>query len=93
MPESQEPNKVINNDLPNSQFGGGLINAETVNAQRIGGDIHITNYYYREDIRVASNKPGVDASTNEELLCPYRGLFYFSPDDTEYFFGREVFIE
>ncbi|MHC5761892.1 NACHT domain-containing protein [Nostoc sp.] len=39
MPESQEPKKVINNDLPNSQFGGGLINAETVNAGRIGGDI------------------------------------------------------
>ncbi|MBD2511346.1 NACHT domain-containing protein [Nostoc muscorum FACHB-395] len=39
MPESQDPKKVINNDLPNSQFGGGLINAETVNAQRIGGDI------------------------------------------------------
>ena len=39
MPESEDPKKVSNNDLRNSQFGGGFINAETVNAQRIGGDI------------------------------------------------------
>ena len=39
MPEPEEPKKVSNNDLRNAQFGGGLINAETVNAQRIGGDI------------------------------------------------------
>ncbi|WP_375495671.1 hypothetical protein [uncultured Nostoc sp.] len=56
-------------------------------------NIHITNYYYREDILVASVKPAEDASTNEELPCPYRGLFHFSPNDAEYFFSREVFIE
>lgn len=56
-------------------------------------NIHITNYYYREDIRVTAVKPASDAFTNEELPCPYRGLFHFSPDDAEYFFGREVFIE
>lgn len=28
------------NNLPNSQFGGGLINADVVNAQRVGGDIY-----------------------------------------------------
>ncbi len=39
MPESKDPKKVSNNDLRNSQFGGGFINAENVNAQRIGGDI------------------------------------------------------
>ncbi|NEU80970.1 NACHT domain-containing protein [Nostoc sp. UIC 10630] len=44
MPESQDPKKVINNDLPNSQFGGGFINAESVNAQRIGGDI--LNFFF-----------------------------------------------
>ncbi|MEH2355949.1 NACHT domain-containing NTPase [Nostoc sp.] len=38
MPDSQDPKQVTNN-LPNSQFGGGLINADTVNAKRIGGDI------------------------------------------------------
>lgn len=56
-------------------------------------NIHITNYYYREDIRVTAVKPASDGFTNEELPCPYRGLFHFSPDDAEYFFGREVFIE
>ncbi|MGI8502132.1 MAG: NACHT domain-containing protein, partial [Hassallia sp.] len=39
MPESEDPKKVSNNDLRNAQVGGGFINAENVNAQRIGGDI------------------------------------------------------
>nr|WP_322666197.1 NACHT domain-containing protein [Dendronalium sp. ChiSLP03b]MDZ8208991.1 NACHT domain-containing protein [Dendronalium sp. ChiSLP03b] len=39
MPDSQDPQQVNNNDLRNAQFGGGLINAENVNASRIGGDI------------------------------------------------------
>lgn len=39
MPESEDQKKVPNNDLRNSQFGGGFINADTVNAQRLGGDI------------------------------------------------------
>jgi energy-coupling factor transporter ATP-binding protein EcfA2 len=37
---SEGPKKVSNNDLRNSQFGGGFIDAETVNADRIGGDIY-----------------------------------------------------
>ncbi|MBE8992312.1 hypothetical protein IQ275_35385, partial [Nostoc sp. LEGE 12450] len=56
-------------------------------------NIHITNYYYREDIRVAAVKPAEDAASDEKLPCPYRGLYHFSPDDAEYFFGREVFTE
>ncbi|BAY67091.1 hypothetical protein NIES22_72540 (plasmid) [Calothrix brevissima NIES-22] len=40
MPDSQEPKQVTNNNLPNSQFGRGLINAESVKAERIGGDIY-----------------------------------------------------
>ncbi|WP_292818140.1 AAA-like domain-containing protein [Nostoc sp. JL23] len=39
MPDSQDP-KQVSNDLRNTQFGGGLINADTVNAGRIGGDIY-----------------------------------------------------
>ncbi|WP_242058211.1 MULTISPECIES: hypothetical protein [Nostoc] len=39
MPDSQDPKQVNNNDLSNAQFGGGFINAENVNAGRIGGDI------------------------------------------------------
>ncbi|MHC5917360.1 MAG: nSTAND1 domain-containing NTPase, partial [Nostoc sp.] len=93
MPESEDQKEVSNTDLRNSQFLGGFINAENVNAGRIGGDIHITNYYYREDIQLAAVKPAEDASSDEKLPCPYRGLFHFSPDDAEYFFGRELFIE
>jgi energy-coupling factor transporter ATP-binding protein EcfA2 len=37
---SEDPKKVSKNDLRNSQFGGGFIDAETVNADRIGGDIY-----------------------------------------------------
>jgi hypothetical protein len=36
---SEDLKKVSNNDLQGSQFGGGFIDAETVNANRIGGDI------------------------------------------------------
>ncbi|MBD2214697.1 pentapeptide repeat-containing protein [Nostoc linckia FACHB-104] len=56
-------------------------------------NIHITNYYYREDIRLTAVQSAEDAASDEKLSCPYRGLFHFSPDDAEYFFGREVFIE
>jgi len=40
MPDSENQKEVSSNDLRNSQFGGGFINAETVNAGQIGGDIY-----------------------------------------------------
>ncbi|MBD2513132.1 NACHT domain-containing protein [Nostoc muscorum FACHB-395] len=40
MPGSEDPKQVSSNDLRNSQFGGGFINADTVNAGRIGDDIY-----------------------------------------------------
>ena len=40
MPDSEDPKQANNNDLRNAQFGGGLINADTVNAGQIGGDIY-----------------------------------------------------
>jgi AAA-like domain len=40
MPDSEDPKQVSKNDLRNSQFGGGFINADTVNAGQIGGDIY-----------------------------------------------------
>lgn len=39
---SQNPNKQANFDLKGAQFAGGLVNADTVTAQQIGGNI--TNY-------------------------------------------------
>ncbi|MBD2772519.1 WD40 repeat domain-containing protein [Iningainema tapete] len=54
--------------------------------------INITNYYYREDIKVAP-VTSADTNTDDNLPCPYRGLFHFGPNDAEFFFGRDVFIE
>jgi hypothetical protein len=53
--------------------------------------ITITNYYYRENTTVLP-VASTDAA-DENLPCPYRGLFHFDPDDAEFFFGREVFVE
>ncbi|GEM_PF-2938555 len=53
--------------------------------------ITITNYYYREQTTVVPVE-STDAA-DDNLPCPYRGLFHFGPDDAEFFFGREVFIE
>lgn len=61
MSDSEELNQVINNDLPNSQFGGGLINAESVNAEKIGGDIY---NIYLEKQQAASDSPA--PSTNQK---------------------------
>ena len=60
--------------------------SETGNAS-----ITITNYYYREEATVAP----VDSAdaVDETLPCPYRGLFHFGPNDAEFFFGRDIFVE
>jgi hypothetical protein len=52
MPDSQDP-KQVSNDLRNAQFGGGLINADTVNAGRIGGDIY--NIHLGQQTEVLGN--------------------------------------
>ncbi len=55
----------------------------------VGDGNIISNYfYYREEVVTAS----VDVA-DDNLLCPYRGLFHFGPNDAEVFFGREIFIE
>ena len=54
--------------------------------------IYITNYYYGEDTKAVLVE-STDTANDENLPCPYRGLFQFSPNDAEFFFGREVFIE
>ncbi len=83
-----------NRDIQGNENQGVLGDSNTVvQGNNSTQNIHITNYYYREDIRVAAVQPASDALSDEKLPCPYRGLFHFSPDDAEYFFGREVFIE
>ncbi|MCB8788777.1 WD40 repeat domain-containing protein [Planktothrix agardhii] len=49
----------------------------------------IYNYYYREESVITS----IEAGTEDNLPCPYQGLFHFGPENAEYFFGRTVFIE
>jgi membrane protein involved in colicin uptake len=53
MPESEDPKQVSSSDLRNSQFGGGLINADTLNAGRIGGDIY--NIHLGQQTAVSGN--------------------------------------
>ncbi|MFM6344906.1 MAG: hypothetical protein ACKPFK_07125, partial [Dolichospermum sp.] len=51
----------------------------------------ITNYYYRDEVTlVPSDSPN---TIDEDIPCPYRGLFHFGPNDADVFFGREIFIE
>jgi hypothetical protein len=68
MPDSEDPKQVSSNDLRNSQFGGGFINAESVNAQRIGGDIY--NIHFVQQPEDSSN-------------CAYDSQQYFL-DETYY---------
>jgi hypothetical protein len=60
-----------------------------VKGVQVGDHNIIYNYiYYREEV-----KPTPVDAADEILACPYRGLFHFGPDDAEFFFGREVFVE
>lgn len=55
--------------------------------------VYIYNYYgYREEVRVEPVKAG-ESAPGVQLPSPYRGLFHFSPEDAEFFFGRDAFVE
>ncbi len=87
VPPDNNPSSNIEQHLNNSDVEGGI--------HAIHGDnnkqVQIINYYYREATKaVAAESTDTD---NEILPCPYRGLFHFGPDDAEFFFGREVFVE
>lgn len=53
--------------------------------------ITIINYNYPKNTNVVPVE-STDA-VDDNLSCPYRGLFHFGPDDAPYFCGRDVFIE
>ncbi|GJD19254.1 hypothetical protein RIVM261_042100 [Rivularia sp. IAM M-261] len=74
-----------------AKVGGSALSSAIITGDRNTATITITNYYYREDTTVLP----VDSTDAEyeSLPCPYRGLFHFGPDDAEFFFGREVFVE
>jgi hypothetical protein len=51
--------------------------------------VHIYNFYYGKSSRTV---PAESVQPDDDLPCPYRGLFHFGPNDAEFFFGREVFV-
>ncbi len=56
------------------------------------GKVTIYNYY-NSDREETTTVPVEPTEETDNLPCPYRGLFNFSLDDAEYFFGRDLFIE
>jgi tetratricopeptide (TPR) repeat protein len=74
-----------------AKLGGSADSSAIITGDRNTATITITNYYYSES-KTAIPLESTNAD-NENLLCPYRGLFHFGPDDAEFFFGREVFVE
>lgn len=49
----------------------------------------IYNYYYSHEVKPVDE----EGHNGDGLPCPYRGLFHFGPNDAEFFFGRDVFIQ
>ncbi len=49
----------------------------------------VYNYYYEKRTVTTSTEDDFD----DNLICPYQGLYHFSYENSEYFFGREVFVE
>ena len=74
-----------------AKVGGSADRSAIITGDSNTATITITNYYYRESTTVLPIE-STDAA-DENLPCPYRGLFHFGPDDAEFFFGREVFVE
>jgi WD40 repeat protein len=61
-------------------------NDVSINQSRI---ITIYNYNYQQQTVTPSTEDDLD----DNLICPYQGLYHFSYENSEYFFGREVFVE
>ncbi|MGD1806705.1 tetratricopeptide repeat protein, partial [Dapis sp. BLCC M126] len=80
----------VQGDNRSAQLGGSANSSAIMTGDNNTATITITNYYYRESTTVLVES--VDTA-DENLFCPYRGLFHFGPNDAEFFFGREVFIE
>jgi hypothetical protein len=74
-----------------AKLGGSADSSAIITGDRNTATITITNYYYPENTTVIPVE-STDA-VDENLPCPYRGLFHFRPEDAEFFFGREIFIQ
>ncbi|MEA5618363.1 two-component regulator propeller domain-containing protein [Cronbergia sp. UHCC 0137] len=75
-----------------NQINQTITNAEQV-ASSISGDVTIYNYHYYSHQSNKSVPNSSDKTSHVNLTCPYRGLHHFSPQDAEYFFGRDVFVD
>ncbi|NEQ80746.1 MAG: hypothetical protein F6K26_10970 [Moorea sp. SIO2I5] len=53
--------------------------------------IYIENYHSEKPIVLTADSD--KTPTIEDIPCPYLGLSHFSPNDAEFFFGREAFVE
>ncbi|WP_318699320.1 MULTISPECIES: WD40 repeat domain-containing protein [unclassified Roseofilum] len=66
-----------------SQFEG------EVKGLSIGTGNVIYNYFYSHPSQATTE----EVAETDNLPCPYRGLFHFGPNDAQFFFGRESFIQ
>ncbi len=66
-----------------SQFQG------EVKGLSIGTGNVIYNYFYSHPSQATTE----EVAETDNLPCPYRGLFHFGPNDAQFFFGRESFIQ
>ena len=90
MGQDAEPNQQA---IGNTTASG----AENRTAVATGGrDVRIDqryiiyNYYDRSQTQSTTAESSAEPDT---LPCPYRGLFHFRPEDAQFFFGREGFVE
>jgi WD40 repeat protein/DNA-binding SARP family transcriptional activator len=68
--------------------GAGRIEARALVAELAGSVVELQSAREREERVAADGGPG----TGAPVVCPYKGLATFEPDDAEYFFGRERLV-
>ena len=55
--------------------------------------ITVINYYYHDPVDLPGQKFSPVNQPAEKLVCPYRGLLHFRPEDSENFFGRGLVVQ
>lgn len=69
----------------NSQF------QKEVKGVVVGEGNTIYNYYYSQEVTPPTTRER--SNFDEDLPCPYRGLFHIGPNDADVFFGRDLFVD
>ncbi|MGK7930270.1 MAG: hypothetical protein AB4041_02395, partial [Microcystaceae cyanobacterium] len=74
-----ERNKVDQRDATVYGYAPDGKGNNIVSGQSVSGNvIKIINYYYHEDTQI-----NTEEKVDEYIPCPYRGLYHFTPQDTE----------